>query len=182
MEWLPYELHPEIPKEGIDWSDRGRPQAEAGPGPSGRAGYFDHLRALAEEEGLTFQPPTRAPNSHRSLEAAEFAREHGVFDAYNRALFEAYFSEGRDIGDVDVLAELGSANGLDPAALRDALDSLHYALLVDERTEEARRLGVSSTPTFIFKSGDQRLPIVGAQEYALFQNVARRMGATPRAE
>ena len=169
MEWRPYELHPEIPPEGIDRSG----------GDSGRAASHEHLRALAEDAGLTFRPTTRVPNSHRSLEAAEFAREQGAFAPYHRALFEAYFGQGRDIGDVEVLAELGAASGLDPAALRDALVSKRYASLVDEATEEARGWDVTGTPTVIFENGERRLPIVGAQEYALFQNVARRMGATP---
>ena len=170
VEWRPYELHPEIPSEGIDRSagDSGR-----------RAASHEHLRALAEEAGLTFRPSTRVPNSHRSLEAAEFAREQGAFAPYHRALFEAYFGQGRDIGDVEVLAELGAASGLDPAALRDALASRRYASLVDERTEEARGWDVTGTPTVIFENGERRLPIVGAQEYALFENVARRMGAVP---
>ena len=170
MEWRPYELHPEIPSEGIDRS---------GGASARRAGYYDQLRALAEDAGLTFRPGTRVPNSHRSLEAAEFAREQGAFAPYHRALFEAYFGQGRDIGDVEVLAELGMASGLDPAALRDALAARRYASLVDERTEEARGWDVTGTPTFIFENGERRLPIVGAQEYALFENVARRMGATP---
>ena len=170
MEWRPYELHPEIPSEGIDRS---------GGASARRAGYYDQLRALAEDAGLTFRPGTRVPNSHRSLEAAEFAREQGAFAPYHRALFEAYFGQGRDIGDVEVLAELGAASGLDPDALREALVSRRYASLVDERTEEARGWDVTGTPAFIFENGERRLPIVGAQEYALFENVARRMGATP---
>ena len=170
MEWRPYELHPEIPPEGIDRSG----------GDSGRVAYYDQLRSLAQEAGLTFQPGTRVPNSHRSLEAAEFAREQGAFAPYHRALFEAYFGQGRDIGDVEVLAELGAASGLDPAALRDALGAKRYASLVDERTKEARGQEVTGMPTFMFENGERRLPIVGAQEYALFQNVARRMGATPK--
>ena len=173
VEWRPYELHPEIPPEGIDRSG----------GESGRrAASHDHLRALAEEAGLTFRPSTLVPNSHRSLEAAEFAREQGAFGPYHRALFEAYFGQGLDIGDAEVLSELGAASGLDPAALREALESGRYASLVDERTKEARGSEVTGTPTFIFENGERRLPIVGAQEYTLFENVARRMGANQRTE
>jgi RNA polymerase sigma-70 factor (ECF subfamily) len=55
-------------------------------------------------------------------ELTEFAREQGAFASYHRALFEAYFGEGRDIGDEAVLAELGAACGLDPDALRQSLE------------------------------------------------------------
>lgn len=86
VEWRPFELHPEIPPEGKDIGSRG-------------AAYYQQLRVLAEEAGLAFQPPTRVPNSRRALQAAEFAREQRAFDAYHRALFQAYFGQGRDIGE-----------------------------------------------------------------------------------
>ena len=172
VEWRPYELHPEIPPEGIDRS--GKPEGR-------RAASYEHLRELAEEAGLRFRQPSRVANSPRSLEAAEFAREQGAFAPYHRALFDAYFGEGRDIGDAAVLAELGAANGLDADALSEALASRRYASLVDERTEEARSWGVTGTPTVIFENGEARFPVVGAQEYAVFENIARRMGAVPKA-
>ncbi len=169
MEWRPFELHPEIPPEGKALGSRS-------------VANYQQLRALAQEAGLTFQPPTRVPNSHRSLEAAEFARDQGAFAPYHRALFEGYFGQGRDIGDAEVLAELGVAQGLDGAALREAVESGRCASLVDERTEEARQRGVTGTPTFLFESGERRFTLVGAQEYAVFESVARRMGGKPRTE
>ncbi len=131
---------------------------------------------------MPYEPGRHIPNAHWPLEAAEFAREQGVFDVYHRALFNAYFGEGRDIGDVSVLSELGVAAGLDAAGLEEALASGRYAALVNRATEEARGDGITGTPTFIFDDGERRLPIVGAQEYAVFQNVAQRMGAPRRTE
>ena len=170
--WRPYELHPELPPEGRDRGER-QPRPE---------GHVNPIRQLAEDAGIPYQPSRHIPNSHRSLEAAEFAREQGVFDAYHRALFNAYFGEGRDIGDSSVLSELGAAIGLEAAALKEALASGRYVAVVNESTEEARSSGITGTPTFIFERGERRLPIVGAQEYAVFQNVAQRMGAFRRAE
>ena len=172
VKWHPYELHPELPPEGIDRGERQQGHPE---------GYVSPLRSLAEEAGLPFQPSRHVPNSHRSLEAAEFAREHGAFDSYHRTLFDGYFGRGRDIGDVSVLTELAGAVGLDAGALQRALESKRYASLVDERTDEAREMGVTGTPTCIFESGERRFALVGAQEYAVFEDIARRMGAAPRA-
>ena len=172
VSWRPYELHPELPPEG---RDRGERQ----PRPEGRV---NPIHQLAEDAGILYEPGTHIPNSHRSLEAAEFAREQGVFDAYHRALFHAYFGEGRDIGDVSVLSELAVNINLDASALEEALVSGRYVSLVNEATEEARGSGITGTPTFIFEDGERRLPIVGAQDYAVFQNVAQRMGASRRTE
>jgi predicted DsbA family dithiol-disulfide isomerase len=168
--WQPYELHPEIPPEGRDRGER-RPRPE---------GYVSPIRQLAEDAGLPFAPGRHMPNSHKSLEAAEFAREQGLFDEYHRALFQAFFGEGRDIGDIAILGELGSSIGLDVTGLEEALTSGRYVSLVNEATEEARGSGITGTPTFIFDDGERRLPIVGAQEYSVFQNVAKRMGATTK--
>lgn len=170
--WHPYELHPEFPQEGVDREQR----------PPRPEGYVSHLRSLIESAGLPFQPSLHVPNSHRALEASEFARERGAFDALHRALFDAYFGRGRDIGDVEVLKELGTEAGLDADDLGQAIESGAYAALIDQRTAEARTRGASGTPTFIFEKDGFELPIVGAQEYALFENVARRMGARPLAE
>jgi len=171
VDWQPYELHPEFPAEGIDRGGSGR-----------RSPMYERLREMAREAGLTFQPSTHVPNSHRSLEAAEFAREHGAFAPYHRSLFDAFFSRGRDIGDVKVLTELGEAAGLDAGALEQALTSKRYAALVDQRTAEAKRSGITGTPTFVFRSGEREFPMVGAQDYAVFENVAQRMGAGKRTE
>ena len=172
VSWRPYELHPELPPEGRDRGER-QPRPE---------GYVSPIRQLAEEAGMPYKPGRHIPNAHGPLEAAEFAREQGFFDAYHRALFNAYFGEGRDIGDVAVLSELGAKLKLDAAALEEALASGRYAALVNEATEESRGSGITGTPTFIFEDGERRLPIVGAQEYAVFQNVAQRMGAPRRTE
>ena len=106
VEWRPFELHPETPTTGADL--RGRL------GSSGRArAYRDNILMLAHESGLEMRMPMVVANSHLSLEAAEFARDHGGFEAYHRALFHAYFEEGRDIGDVEVLCEIARACGVD---------------------------------------------------------------------
>ncbi len=169
--WRPYELHPEIPAAGID-------RAERAPRPEG---YVSPLRALAEEAGLPYAPSSHVPNSHRALEAAEFAREQGVFGRYHRALFEAYFGRGEDIGDVDVLVALAAASGLDAHGLEAALRDSRHAALVNESTQEAQRQGVTGTPTYVFEAGDRRFPLVGAQDYSVFQSIAQRMGAEAKA-
>ena len=169
--WRPYELHPEIPAAGIDRGERAsRPE-----------GYVSPLRALAEQAGLPYAPSSHVPNSHRALEAAEFAREQDAFERYHRALFEAYFGRGEDIGDLDVLAALAAASGLDAHGLEAALRDSRYAALVNESTEEAQRQGVTGTPTYIFEAGDRRFPLVGAQDYSVFQSIALRMGAEAKA-
>ena len=115
--WRPFELHPDIPPEGRDRRER-RPRPE---------GYVNPIRQLAEEAGIPYAPSSHTPNAHLSLEAAEFAREQGLFDPYHRALFTAYFGEGRNLGDIEVLKEIATEVSVDADGLEDALTSRRFA-------------------------------------------------------
>ncbi len=171
MVWQPYELHPEVPPQGMP--------AERLFGGSGRAGgYFDRLRTLAAESGLEVNAPGLIANSRQALEAAEFARDHGAFDCYHRALFAAYFRDGRNIGDVEVLAGLAAGCGLDAGALRSALAEGRYAGGVREQMEQAREKGVTGTPAFALAD---RFLITGAQDITVFRDVLRRRGVPEQA-
>jgi predicted DsbA family dithiol-disulfide isomerase len=134
-------------------------------------------------------------NSRPAHEASEFAREGGRFEPFHRAVFRAYFEEGENIGDVDVLCRLADACGLDGAALREALAGGRYAHDVDEKVAWARQRGVAGVPTFIFPTrsgesaagkdasatrGDDSFDLVGGQEYRVFESVAERLGARRR--
>jgi predicted DsbA family dithiol-disulfide isomerase len=92
--------------------------------------------------------PMVVANSHLALEAAEFAREHGGFEPFHRALFHAYFEDARDIADADVLCDIARTCGVDDQGLRQALADGGYAAAVDHTTAEAREAEVLSTPTF----------------------------------
>lgn len=107
-------------------------------------------------------------SSHRALEAAEFARDQGRFPDYHRRLFEASFAEGKNIGDLAVLGELGEEVGLDPAALRQAVRERRYADRLAAVSREAHEYGISGTPTFFIGP----YAVVGAQPYELLQYAA----------
>jgi|CXWL01.1.fsa_nt_gi predicted DsbA family dithiol-disulfide isomerase len=171
VEWRPFELHPETPRSGTDLAGRlGSPERA-------RA-YRDSIIMLASDSGLQMQMPRVVANSHLALEAAEFAREHGGFEAYHRALFHAYFEEGRDIGDAEILCEIARSCGVDDQGLRQALADEIYRDRIDDVTRAARADEVVSTPTFIFQ-GDNGFAdgfrLTGAQDYAVFASVTSRI-------
>lgn len=165
VEWRPFELHPETPRDGADL--RGRLGS-----PERARAYRDNILMLAHESGLDMTMPVVVANSHLSLEAAEFAREHGGFDAYHRALFHAYFEDRRDIGDVDVLCEIARACGVDDQGLRQALADETYRTRIDEITVMAREDEILSTPTFVYEGGFR---LTGAQDYNVFQSITKRL-------
>ncbi len=170
VDWQPFELHPETPAGG-------RPSAALFGGGERTQAYFTNLRALAAESGIEMNAPPLIANSRLALEAAEFAREADAFDCYHRALFAAYFRDGRNIGDAGVLADVAATCGLDAEALRSALAERRYEAVVAERTQRAKETGITGTPAFVL--GD-RFVITGAQEQAVFRDVLRRMGVPAR--
>ena len=169
VEWRPFELHPETPRDGANLVGRLGSSARA-------AAYAHNILNLARDSGLEMQMPTVVANSHLALEAAEFAREHGGFGPYHRALFRAYFEEQRDVGDPDVLCELARECGVDDQGLRQALAEGRYAGRIDEITAEARANEVVSMPTFVF---DGNFQLVGAQDYAVFASITSRLLSRP---
>jgi predicted DsbA family dithiol-disulfide isomerase len=165
VEWRPFELHPETPRSGADLRGRlgNRERVRA---------YVGNIINLAEASGIAMRMPAVVANSHVALEASEFAREHGGFDAYHRALFRAYFEESRDIGDPDVLCEVARASGVDDQGLRAVLAEETYRERIDRITLEARGDEILSTPTFIFEGGFR---MTGAQDYDVFASVTGRL-------
>jgi predicted DsbA family dithiol-disulfide isomerase len=177
-----FDLKPGIPPEGLS-----REQVYAG-----RVypeGYLDNMRRMAADAGLDMKRPPLIPNTRKAHEATEFAREHGaptgpgqapsagsgqVLLAFHRALFHAYWTEERNIGDVDVLCDVAAGCGMDADALGAALADGRYAPAVEGQMTWSRAVGVTGVPTVIF---EDRFAVVGAQEYATFLDVARRVVA-----
>lgn len=118
---------------------------------------FPAARAL----GVEIRYPPGQPRTRKAHEAAAFAREQGRFLEMHEALFRAFFVEGRDIGRIDVLVEVGRDAGFDPAGLKVALDIDRYTERVLADEEEARALGITGTPTFLV--GTER--VVGLHPY-----------------
>ena len=164
VEWHPYLLRPDMPAEGMSLDAFKRHYGDS---------YFQQLKQLAEESGIHMIERNFLPNSHKALETTEFVREHGGdADSFHRAVFQAYFEEGRNIGDTAVLLELAGGCGVETTELAQTLQEKRYEERVDEQVEAARRLGISGVPTFIF---DGRYALVGAQGYDVFEDVTQRL-------
>ncbi|MCC7365314.1 MAG: DsbA family oxidoreductase [Dehalococcoidia bacterium] len=168
VKWWPFELHPETPVEGRHVDEILPPNNPR------RAAMRDHLRTIAADSELELVSNRTVANSHRALEAGEFARDRGMFDAMHQALFRAYFAEGKNIGDLDVVTELVAEVGLDRDEWLAEVQTGRYVELIDFATSVARQQGVSSTPTMVF---DDRFVLTGAQDLNVYVDVLTRMGA-----
>ena len=162
-----FELRPGIPPEGMSREEVSRGRVYP-------PGYLDNLRATAAEAGIEMKRPALVPNTRKAHETTEFAKEHGRLWEIHRALFHAYFEEERNIGDVDVLCDVVAGIGLDADELRLALADGRYAAGVEEQLVWARAAGVTGVPTVVF---NEKFAVVGAQDYAVFRDVAGRVAA-----
>ncbi|HEX5538208.1 MAG TPA: DsbA family protein, partial [Methylophilaceae bacterium] len=86
---------------------------------------------LARERGMTLKLPPVQPRSRKAMEAAMFAQAQDRFDAMHEAIFSAFFAQGRDIGDVEVLVDIGESAGLLKDDLRRALYDQRYTAEVE---------------------------------------------------
>ncbi len=164
--WLPFELHPEAPIEGIPREAYfGRERSER---------IHSHLQSVAESVGLTMKLREVIINSRRALGAAEFARERGLYDEMHQALFKAHWEGTGRLEDIDDLVRIGAEISLDPGELRTALEEDRYAEVIDENRRLAASVGIDAIPAHIF---GQRYLVVGAQPYELLKQVVDRLGA-----
>jgi predicted DsbA family dithiol-disulfide isomerase len=113
---------------------------------------------MAEKLGVYMKLPTVSPYPYTNLafQGLEFAKDHGKADEYNDAVFRAFFQQSRDIGRIDVLADIAKEVGLDPEQFRAALEQGTYRDRVQQLLRTAyERVGVTVVPTMII--GRQRL-------------------------
>jgi predicted DsbA family dithiol-disulfide isomerase len=162
--WLPFDLHPEYPPDGI-------PRAEL----HARYGdtFHERLKGSFEAAGLVYNPPPAVvPNTMRALSVTELARDRGLHGPMHDRLMDAYWEEGLDIGDPEVLSRLAVEVGLAADEAAAALDDDELANRVRVSTAQAQSLGVTGVPAFVL---DNRLLVLGAQPREVFEQALERL-------
>ena len=172
VRWHPFQLNPDMPREGIDrktyrikkfgsWERSQELDAQVG--------------AAGRGEGIAFNFDRmgRTPNTIDSHRIIWLAGERGVQDAVVEALFQAYFTDGRDLSDRATLAAIAAEAGLDRANVNELLAGDRGLDVVRAGEEKARSLGVSGVPFFVV---DGRVALSGAQPPELFLQAFEQAG------
>ncbi len=164
LQWRPFQLRPEMPKEGVVWRDF---EVQKFGGHEKAQQIFARVTSAGAEDGIDFRfdKIPVAPNTLDAHRLVLFAREQGREWEAVAALFAAHFTEGRNVGDLDTLVAIGEGIGLDSAAVRDYLQSDRNAEAVTESQEEAYSVGVQGVPFYVF---DERYALSGAQPLETF--------------
>lgn len=122
--------------------------------------------------GLEFGDMAHLSNTRLSLEAAEFARDNGLYHEFHRAVFKAYFTDARNIGDLEVLLSIADSCGLERGPLATALEEKTFASRVEAGSAEARKRGVRAIPAFFI---EDRPVITGAVPEDRFREVLQSL-------
>jgi predicted DsbA family dithiol-disulfide isomerase len=126
----------------------------------------NHVTHMAAEVGLTYDfDKAVVANSFDAHRFAHLAKQNGKGDEAEEALFNAYFTEGKNIADHEVLTDLGTTIGLDKTAIHQTLATNEYAVDVKHDVEQARQLGISGVPFFVL---DNKYGVSGAQAVPMF--------------
>jgi predicted DsbA family dithiol-disulfide isomerase len=141
--WTVFPLHPDIPEAGLELSDLF----------AGRdidlAAARKRMSAVAEREGLPFDPPSRTFNSRKAQELGKLAEKLGVIEQYQQVVYRAVFVEGRNIGVADELVGIAKGAGVPEDQARDALATGKFSKEVDDDWDRMRLLGISGVPAFV---------------------------------
>jgi predicted DsbA family dithiol-disulfide isomerase len=166
--WLPFDLHPEYPQEGIPLEELHR---RYGIG----AGERDPLRDRFAALGLEYNRPDIVPNTRLVLRMAELAREQGLHERFHDRVMDAYWAEATNIGDADNLRELAAEVGLKSEGVERVIaDPSGYLDFVDGSTRQAHSLGINGIPAFLL---DRRLLVLGAQPLEVFRRAFAQLAA-----
>jgi len=160
INWHPFLLNPELPPEGID-----------------RTAYLVHKfgsearvrrvygaisdLGLSVEIGFNFDQIRRTANTLDAHRLVRLAEQDGKADSVVEALFSSYFTEGKNIGNRDVLGKIAEETGLNPDVVMESLSGDDGVQDIMDANARAHRLGVNGVPTYVFNG---TMLISGAQE------------------
>lgn len=167
LDWWPFLLNPDIPAEGLNRTTHLIRKF----GSEARIGRI-HL-AIAEvgnavDIEFAFDRIRRTPNTVNAHRLVRLARVYQCADVMVEALFYNHFVRGCDIGDVNVLIQIGSEVGIDVRVLRIYLRSDGDLASIYSDNARAHRLGINGVPAFVFNGS---FITCGAQEPAVLARI-----------
>jgi len=159
IDWKGIEIHPEFPPQGKKRTKTLKSKS-----------FAETIREMAKEDNIEIKLPGYATNSRLSLEASEFAKIKGKFLEFHIGVYEAYFLEGRNIGDIEIVLDIGEKAGLDKSELQECLSKRTMFDKIEENKKEAEDKLILGVPTFLF--GD--FPVHGNQSTQTMRHTIKR--------
>lgn len=160
VSWYPFQLNPDMPESGMGFEEYLKTRF----GDLDRlVPAIDKLQKVGRDENINFRfdRMTRVPNTLKAHCLMKLADAEGAStSALAERILKAFFEEGLDIADREVLATLGQNEGLLATSIQQMFDSGSAQRLVLSQEAEVRKNGVTGVPDFLV---NKRLFVVGAQ-------------------
>lgn len=159
IDWKGLEIHPEFPPQGKKRTKTLKSKS-----------FAETIREMAKEDNIEIKLPGYATNSRLSLEASEFAKIKGKFLEFHIGIYEAYFLEGRNIGDIEIVLDIGEKAGLHRSDLVECLNKRTMFDNIEANKKEAEDNIILGVPTFIFGN----FPVHGNQSTQTMRHIIKR--------
>ena len=171
MTWLPFDLHPEYPPEGIQRAELHARYGDA---------FQERLKQSFVASGLIYNPPPDVvPNTMRALRVTELAREFGLQRDVHDRLMRAYWEEARNIGDSEELLALAVEAGLGEKEAAEVITGDAYQKRVLASTVQAQSIGITGIPASLL---DGRFLVLGAQPREVFEEALAQLDRQGRTD
>ncbi len=168
LSFQPFELNPHMPTEGQNVNEHiaekyGADQATIDQN-------RQNLRAIGAEEGVSFNASSesRIYNTFLAHKLLHKAEELGTQEALKLALFEAYFSERKNVSDSEILIDIACEHGFTRELAQQVIDDDAVAQEVRQQQQRYSQMGITAVPTFVF---NDRFTVSGAQDAGVLANV-----------
>lgn len=173
IRWRPYQLDPTLPPEGRDREDYLNTKFG---GPERAAEIYATIEHAGRDAGIEFRFDLIrvSPNTLDAHRLIRWSYSTGLQDALVEALFAAFFLEGRNIGETDVLVDIAEAVGMDATLVRTLLDNGADRDAVEKEVQMARDLGIGGVPCFIIANA---FAVQGAQKGAVLADAIQKASA-----
>lgn len=160
IEWKSFQLDPTLPQVATDNQEEYLSKRKGFPVEQIK-GMLENVTQTAKQAGLDYHLENSViVNSFNAHKLIQFAKTKGLGDQAEERLFYAYFTEAKDIANLEVLTQLGTEIGLDETELQTAFTENQYTEKVNQDIEEAKAIGVTGVPFFVF---DRKYAVSGAQ-------------------
>lgn len=171
VRWLPFQMNPAMPKEGITRREYRTRKF----GSWERSQALDaQVAAAGDAEGIhfAFDRIARTPNTLDAHRLIWLAEQYNCQDAIVEALFRAYFTDARDISDPQTLLDVVAEAGLDRDQASEMLNGDGGMAAIHQATDLAQRMHVDGVPFFILNG---EITLSGAQPPDVFVAAMKQM-------
>ena len=150
VHWHPFELNPQMAPEGENLRDH--LAAKYGTTPQGSAKARARLTAMGQALGFKFNyaDDMRMYNTFQAHQLIDWAEQQGRAHDVKMALFQAFFTDRRDVSDPGVLADVAATTGLDRKQAAGMLQSASHAANVRQKQQFWTSQGIQGVPAMIF--------------------------------